>query len=57
MQLKGVNEIDLAQERDNWQTLVKMVMILQIAQNKVNSLPSFGNTSFSKGLCSMELLR
>jgi len=48
MQWKGVDETDLAQERDNWQTLVKMVMILQTAQNEGNSLPSFGNTSFSK---------
>ena len=37
MQWKGVDEIDLAQERDNRQTLVKMVMILQIAQNDGNS--------------------
>jgi len=28
--------------------LVKMVMILQTAQNEGNSLPIFGNTSFSK---------
>jgi len=31
MQWKGVDEIDLDQERDIWQTLVKMVMILQTA--------------------------
>jgi hypothetical protein len=48
MQCKSVDGIDLAQERDNWQTLVQMVMILQIAQNEGNSLPSFGSTSFSK---------
>jgi len=46
MQWKGVDGIHLAQERDNWKTLVKMVMILQTAQNEGNSLPSFGNTSF-----------
>ena len=40
MQWKGVDEIDPAQERDNWYTLVKMVMILLIPQNEVNFLPS-----------------
>lgn len=43
-----MDEIDLAQERDNWQTLVKMVMLFQTAQNEGNSLPSFRNTGFSK---------
>jgi hypothetical protein len=38
MQWKGVDETDLAQERDNWQTRVRMVMILQTAQNEGNSL-------------------
>jgi hypothetical protein len=39
-QWKGVDEIDLAQERDNWQTLAKMITVLQIPQNEGNSLPS-----------------
>jgi hypothetical protein len=49
--------IHLAQDRDQWPILVEMVMNVCVPQHALNFLCSSITVSFSKVLCSMDVVR
>jgi hypothetical protein len=52
---KDMDWIHLAQDRNQWQALVNMVMKLRVLQELYNFLTILATVSIEKGLCSMDL--
>ena len=47
-----MNGIDLAQDKDRWRALLRIVMKFQVAQNSGNFLTSRGTVRFFKACAS-----